>query len=130
MIFHFRLRRSNSLPVEFLSLLMATAIPTHSSKEFEATKKTNFTKKGCGKKDKVWENTVSLNEAKNLEYSDNKLSSTSNDTNTSLEDTERNSPKTPTTDKINESGETSHHSGSNEDADPEENLLLSDSKRY
>ena len=105
-------------------------MPLHSSKEFEATKKTNFTKNGCRKKDKVWENTVSLNEAKNLEYSDNKLSSTSNDTNTSLEDTKRNSPKTPTTDKINESGESSRHSGSNEDADPEENLLLSDSKRY
>ena len=100
----------------------------------EATKMPSVKMKGCRKKNNARENTVSLNDGKNLGYSENSTkivrSSSSNDTNTSLRDQERSIQRVPDIDERHVSGESSHENDAYSEVHAETKLLQQDSKRY
>ena len=129
MILCYRLRRSYSLPVEFFSLLTATTIQATLPKGTAKTELSTFLMNGNYKTSETCEHSVFLNKAKPFDNSENKLSSSSYYTNTSLDDSQRNVVTTSGKDERNVNTESSQKPCSNNDEDPKSNLIQSDFKK-
>ena len=107
--------------------MLTSTIQKPISKEIESTKISSFVMNGCRTKNKALENSGSLKEEQYLQNSENKSSSSSNDTNTSLGNPHRNGGTISASCERNVNGDSSLEPDSNDNA--EANLIQSDSKR-
>ena len=85
--------------------------------------------KGNYKTNETCENSVFLNKGKPFDNSENKLSSSSYYTNTSLDDSQRNVVTMSGKDERNVNTESSQKPCPNNDEDPKSNLIQSDFKK-
>ena len=104
-------------------------IQTSLPKGIEKTEIPTFPINGNHKIKETRENSVFLNKAKPFNNSENKLSSSSYYTNTSLDDSQRNVVTMSGKDERNVNTESSQKPCPNNDEDPKSNLIQSDFKK-